>query len=157
MQRRRIAVVVLILALIGLCVGMRHAIVRWAVAKTVFVRSPEIGTGNAVLASGTVLRSVFFRWRGEEYCTGLQECWYTSTGYLRDTWDPLTDRVTSWDIDGKVVRQIRGMDKLAPPRESPPWLWGVTDQTTPNAPWFLAGMTFEEWWDSLPEAEKREQ
>ena len=41
-------------------------------------------------------------------------------------------------------------------RTTPPWLWGETDQTEPTAPWLLAGMTVDEWWDSLPDDRKKD-
>jgi len=49
---------------------------------------------------------------------------------------------TFWNHDGTVLSQHRNFDEngvLIPGSElrtSPPWLWGVTDQTEPTAPWW---------------------
>ncbi len=43
--------------------------------------------------------------------------------------------MTSWNADGTVNRQaFRSADGLEEERDSPPWLWAVTDQTEPTMP-----------------------
>ena len=47
-------------------------------------------------------------------------------------------RTTLWDIDGTVRIQDESDEQGMPieGRASPPWHWGVTDQTEPTAPWW---------------------
>ena len=48
-------------------------------------------------------------------------------------------RYTIWNFDGTIQHQrpyygddVRKQER----RKAPPWLWGVTDQTEPTAPWW---------------------
>ena len=45
------------------------------------------------------------------------------------------NRMTRWRLDGTVEHQILGGEV----KGSPPWWWGVTDQTEPTAPWWKGG------------------
>ena len=45
-------------------------------------------------------------------------------------------RTTYWNFNGKVHEQSRFALDEVETRKSPPWLWGVTDQTEPTAPWW---------------------
>ena len=68
--------------------------------------------------------------------------WYVETGFkckeaqLRSGAGSAI-KCTAWDPTGKVISQR----KLDPEQgmidnDSPPWWWGVSDQTSPTAPWF---------------------
>ncbi len=62
--------------------------------------------------------------------------WDVNTGYKSD--DAIFDngevQLTQFAPDGSVLRQLWRHEA----RFSPPWLWGVTDQTDPSAPaWIL--------------------
>ncbi len=65
--------------------------------------------------------------------------YYVENGYKASEgklfgWDLET---TQWAFDGTVKYQVRARgDNPQITKHSPPWLWGVTDQTEPTAPWW---------------------
>ena len=75
---------------------------------------------------------------------GRTVMWVVETGFLRGDGEYRDDRplrVTTWDYDGRVwMQQIASPDGREASawrvemRLSPPWLWGVTDQTEPSMP-----------------------
>ena len=73
--------------------------------------------------------------------------WYVRTGFLSQSGRP-DELVTQWNPDGTVRYQSLPSDfpTGGTARIFPPWLEGVTDQATPNAPWILRGWSAEEWW-----------
>ena len=68
--------------------------------------------------------------------------WYVETGFRAE--DRLIEggrgvRETRWNLDGTVQSQDPWVDPVDGQRKhkrSPPWLWGVEDQTHPSAPWW---------------------
>ena len=75
------------------------------------------------------------RWFPLRYLHGPARLWYRANGYLAtEDWyeggEPV--RQTGWFTFGAIGFQI---DDGANNRALPPWLWGVTDQTEPTAPW----------------------
>ena len=79
------------------------------------------------------------RWDG----TRIQDLWFSaSTGYLcRDQrWSAVeTFRITVWGQDGKIAMQGSARaGKILVANLEPPWLWGVTDQTEPTDPQWIA-------------------
>ena len=73
------------------------------------------------------------RWKGTRH--GSRGAWYVESGYLANQAAPRG--LTHWGPDGVVLGQIfvegNGDERII---SSPPWLWGVTDQTEPTAPWW---------------------
>ena len=59
---------------------------------------------------------------------------------------------TEWSERGKVVRQYRqpGGARFPLRQTSPPWLWGVTDQSEPTMPAWMKDD--EKWAKALEEA-----
>lgn len=73
--------------------------------------------------------------------------WYVETGFKAAEGEDVNEVggwVTTWEPDGTVRNQMRFVLKKATPmprrkadmKSSPPWWWGVTDQTEPTAPWW---------------------
>ncbi len=53
--------------------------------------------------------------------------------------DGILLRCTHWNFDGTVLLQrvnYYSIDGTIKERTAPPWLWDVTDQTEPTAPWW---------------------
>jgi len=78
---------------------------------------------------GWVIRD---RWGDKEVRSTV--FWYVATGFkLSET----TDRgITYWNPDGTVRCQFPLDTGYGKTSTSPPWLWGVIDQSEPNAPWW---------------------
>ena len=70
---------------------------------------------------------------------------------VRNPDNPDESWTTQWEYDGTVKAQHRILyhkDSVVPldseHKYSPPWWWGVHDQTEPSAPWWSEGATTEE-------------
>ena len=80
------------------------------------------------------------RWTGSLH--GWDRAWFVASGYL--AWevkyqDGRRIQTTDWKPSGAVKRQIqwtKGGRLEFRELSAPPWLWGVTDQTEPTAPWW---------------------
>ena len=86
------------------------------------------------------------RWTGEvsEPCVA----WWVDSGYLCEAGDTATG-YTLYRPDGTVLAQnVVGGAR----RSSPPWLWGVTDQTEPSIPEWMRDE--EAWGARLAEQER---
>ena len=88
--------------------------------------------GHPVKGWVTVLRGHLLVYHGESVV------WYVENGMK--AWEVFHehDRIvfsTNWDFHGRVTLQILHGTF----RRTPPWLWGVTDQTEPTAPWWEEG------------------
>ena len=89
------------------------------------------------------------RWSGRVEKARL---YYRNTGLMaveatRDDGDALL--TTAWREDGSVWHQVPPRTRTLP--QSPPWLWGVTDQTAPSIP---AWMKDDERWQAALDAQK---
>ncbi len=91
-----------------------HAVCGWATVKR--WTDPPVQHGNLVCYIG----ENGFKAKEEEYKDGD------------------ATKGTEWNFDGTVSRQIRS--PWGRGRTSPPWWWGVKDQTEPTAPWWP-------WWN----------
>ena len=81
----------------------------------------------------------------------LAHSWLTKNGMLVRT--DHRSRYTIWSESGALLRQVDvGPDPRV--RTSPPWWWGETDQTHGTSPWIVAGLSLDEWWESLPGSRK---
>ena len=81
-------------------------------------------------------------WTGKRY--GTVTTYYTENGFKagETVIDGDKTRITKWRFDGTVFSQLEGtfdshgnvVDMKV--NNSPPWWWGVTNQTEPTAPWW---------------------
>ena len=87
------------------------------------------------------------RWSDPPVSHGRAIAYWISTGFKAhecEVRDGVLLRATTWTPDGAVQTQIRQIDDeghFLPAdaeldRDSPPWWWGVTDETEPTAPWW---------------------
>ena len=64
--------------------------------------------------------------------------WFVETGWIAHVEENRDDAPRSesdWNVDGTVHSQVTNDSKgNLVERRSPPWLWGVTDQTEPSIP-----------------------
>ncbi len=91
------------------------------------------------------------RWADPPVAHGTATWYFLSTGYKGQEYSIENGVIvgeTTWKSDGSVLSQHRVRDEhgnLVDPygekaeRRSPPWWWGVTDQTEPSAPWWKEG------------------
>jgi len=84
-------------------------------------------------------------WKSESTESQAWTLFDSKTGFqvFESNWyhDPGEKKLTIWDADGTVIRQVDGYRR----RVSPPWLWGKTDQLAPSAPWLRLGIDSDEW------------
>ncbi len=70
---------------------------------------------------------------------GRTIAWYVKTGWKAHESEHRegTSRQTYWNFNGTVNRQLNSAKmRLVIYKRSPPWLWDVTDQSEPTAPWW---------------------
>ncbi len=136
----RILIATLPAALIVTSVAYGPNIWQWATQEREYVRTgPE---DDPYL--GYVTKR---RWSDTGIPEGPLELWYAESG-LPERRGAISSGIyycTWWNPDGSMGAQIDGNIF----REEPPWLWGVTDQTEPSAPWIKDGITAEEWWERV--------
>ena len=155
-HHRRTIIWGLLVVLVACTLWFGPPIVCMVVTDSVYVRRGEYKySDGTTIPERVVCQVVAGRW-GLFFCfRDTQDEWYTQTGLLSERCELLSGRATCWNPDGTIEVQfnVKSRDR----RESPPWLWGMTDQTEPTAPWIIEGLSFEEWWASIPEGMKREQ
>ena len=123
------------------------AIDRFVLHRKIYVIQPERRSGQDGILVGYAHVS---RISGKP--DGPQIAWYVRTGMIavEAELDGGHYRITQWHPDGRVREQGEGPYGNTPTiARSPPWHWGVADQTAPSAPWLEAGLTPKEWWDSV--------
>ena len=105
---------------------------RWVILKRVDEEYSDPVTGHVL--RGWQIR---LRFRDLSYWREAK-MWYVKNGYLAQDWHKgFESRVTSWNLDGTVRNQvIHRPDDPTTLKKTPPWLWGVTAQTEPTAPWW---------------------
>ncbi len=129
-RRAKLVLLVLAVALVGLGVWRGEAVYWWVMTtKPVF---EDLNDRNHTHCKrGFVVR---YRWSGD-LAPGVSCGWYLANGLKawEDEWTETGQRIrrTVWQVDGTVWYQDLG---LVNTRRSPPWLWGVTDQTSPTMP-----------------------
>ena len=155
-HHRRAIIWGLLVVLVACTLWFGPPIVCMVVTDAVYVRERKFHFPDGRVAPARVGWQVTAERWGLNFCfRDPQEEWYTSTGLLSKRYEPWSDRVTHWDPDGKIYVQCFGVS-FFDRHDSPPWLWGMTDQTEPTAPWIIEGISFEEWWASIPDGLKRE-
>ena len=147
-RRAKLVLLMLTAAIVGLGVWHGEAVWWWVMTK----RDPcQNGSdGHEMRGWETVPRWEFLGTHRSA------ELWFAETGFKAskgewETADRLAGfRITVWNPDGSVKMQLKGLprrDKKA----SPPWWWGVTDQTEPSIP---AWMKDDEKWQAALDAER---
>ena len=150
--RSKVILAGLIFALIGAGFWRGADVWIWATTKVVYIKNSFRNEVDSV----TLLR--IHRWieHGEDDpLIVLECCWRLETGmpsHRTYTYSDLSWRRTEWRTNGTVYQQRLRSGEV---RGKPPWLWGDSDQSEPTAPWILEGMTFDAWWDSLPDFQKK--
>ena len=149
-RRARLVLLVLAVALAVLGLWRGEAVWRWATAER-FYDDAAHWTLN--------VRGYETSGRWWDHRESIR--WYTDTGFkahealYRDT---LCVRETYWNTDGTVDYQTYEADAKArgqwvthPTQTSPPWLWGVTDQTEPTMPEW---MKYDAKWQAAIDAQE---
>ena len=133
-RRAKVVLGVIAVALVGLGVWAWEPVWMWATTRD------SLGWGSASWQEpGKEVQRAVVRlsiWNGKKH--GKTRAWYVESGTLASEGDyrngsPVS--VTHWNNDGTVREQRGWRDGVRlPKRTSPPWLWGVTDQTEPTMP-----------------------
>ena len=127
----RLALAVLAVALVGLGVWAWEPMWWWASSTPIYLEDGyQHHPVRAVLYEG--------RWSPRMHASG----YYEGSGYK--AYETFSDRwgrgpQTFWRRDGTVERQfeteVQGQSRYAiNERNTPPWLWGVTDEPAPTMP-----------------------
>ncbi len=105
---------------------------RWVMLKTLDYESSFDGFASR----GEMIHN---RWT--HYVYGKFVSYYVKTGFVSMMDDRRGGQIclTQYNVDGAVVYQSHatkrdGTDLVS--KRSPPWWWGVKDQTEPTAPWW---------------------
>ena len=154
-RRARVALAVVALALVGLGAWRGEALWWWVMTERVPIDgSTSFKRGDVTVYENELLRGFrkARRWSGRLH--GPHEMWFLRTGYQSSRrWfeDGERTRWTNWEMDGAVRSQLWYENGTRKERHSPPWLWGVTDQTEPSMP---AWMKDDEKWQAALDAQK---
>ena len=148
-RRARVALGIIALAVIGLGVWRGEAVYWWMTTERAFVSYQKlmgVDKNSGDLVSEEIRGFVSTR-RGNadaDALLGLEHGWsidwYVSSGFMASEElyrDGVLLRETQYRPDGSVSWQFRaGPDANAEVGRlySPPWLWGVEDQTRPSIP-----------------------
>ena len=124
--------VAVVLALVAVSVPLASPVWYWVMTKE---------TSILETMDGHEVRGMRAASRWDAKGPGRVVSYYTENGFkaFEGEWRRgkafLT--LTMWNFDGTVRLQQRDPDE-APrfAKQSPPWWWGVTDQTNPTAPWW---------------------
>ncbi len=134
-RRARVVLAVIALAVIGLGVWRGEAVYWWVMTKRIPTGAWE-SWDMKYEARGYTSRQ---RWAsGKKRWHGPAVHHFVETGLLWNKGshrDGRWDHGTWWEFDGTVMKQVRH-DESGRPEEktSPPWWWGVTDETAPSMP-----------------------
>ena len=143
-RRARLVLVLVVLGVVVLVlwaweplydyVSLRRLLVDEATFEVIAVSQTSVFGGDFGTWAGHPVRGWIMedRWTGEYgYLVG----YYLETGMMALDENPTS---TVWKLDGAVLCQYRFYDetgaKVKERKYSPPWWWGVTDQTVPSMP-----------------------
>ena len=148
----RLTLAAVAVAVIGLGVWAWEPLYWWVITERVFTGHND--------GDGGIVRGWYRigRWSGRETRDGRAVTWFVSTGYrASETFFAggfgRIGRTTIWKPSGSVQHQIGPTQWPGVPgwRTSPPWLWGVTDETEPSIPaWILD----DERWQAALDAQR---
>ena len=132
-RRARVALTVVALAVVGLGVWAWEPLYDWVSIERMLLDEGFFEDGAKYVDDFGVFAGHPARgWTMEDRWTGHYV--YLVGFYLETGMKSLEgegERITVWRIDGAVAFQ-EGDD--GEKRRSPPWLWGVTDETSPTMP-----------------------
>ena len=145
MKRSRLVLVVILTLVTVLCISLwigEGPLWRWVMLEK---EAFEIGGDDPLISHHGSLRNhkligwgLQSRWRDKNL---RDVAYYAESGFK--AWDvDYRLGATIWELNGKVSEQallildtegeIYGTNWV----HGPPWLWGMTDQTRPTAPWW---------------------
>ncbi len=142
-RRARLVLVLVVLGVVGLGVFAWDPVYWWVMTERIHV---ETTLGSFGHGDGGLVRGWYSPPRGTDNGWAVLgrpgRLWYVETGYKAMVQS--RQGVTYWNPDGTVKCQLKApIDGLS--NDSPPWLWGVTDQTAPSMP---AWMKDDEQWQA---------
>ena len=130
-RRSRFIAIVIALAVVALCVSLwvnEGPLWRWVMCRKV-----EWQPNSSRSMRGWFTAK---RWTQPPLAHGRAKVWHVSTGFKAIEYELENGAImwaTLWDQDGSVVLQkSHDLGTIV----SPPWLWNVTDQTKPTAPFW---------------------
>lgn len=149
MTLRRIAIIVPLLALVGVGVWQGTAVYWFVLTRQSPGHGSSTGGVDGVVKFGGYSR--FSRWSKDTKLLGESVKWYADSGHLYSRSFHRSDgsrRTTTWNADGTIRFQMESdMNPFdSTHRREPPWLWGEEDQTSPTAPWVLQGTSMRDWY-----------
>ncbi len=132
MRRGPLVQVGILIAVVALCVSVWvNEGPLWRVVMTKkYLRELVTHSGHPLKGWG------WFTKKGAPRSTEVM--YFVENGYVyrlshrRDS----VGRTTTWNFDGTVQYQSRSSADGTEQNRSPPWWWGVEDQTEPTAPWW---------------------
>ena len=143
----RLVLVVVLLGVVSVGVVAWEPVWQWATTKNRYFEAwDSLGVSNKVRG---------YRhdriWGDPEEVTMFSavrgKVWYMHSGYLAQEWHG-PGRMTWWEFSGELAEQWDDHGDVE--ISSPPWLWSVTDQTTPSMP---AWMKDDEQWQRALDAQ----
>ena len=155
-RRAKVALAVVALALVALGVWRGEAVWLWVMTKRIpWATTINRAGGSHQLRGWQTVK----RWSpGTRH--GPRIVYYVDSGYRASEATYVDGSVTTqniWNPDGSVLYQTTYLDangnymrKGQKANKSPPWLWGVTDQTEPSMPAWMKDD--EKWAKALEEA-----
>ena len=143
MKRSRLVLALILVAVVVLVVFLwvdEGPLWRWVVLTTVESQGSWL-VGDEPTLSHFVWQKLSTVRRDSGASHGTTTYWYVGNGFkagLEIYDNAVMMRSTRWSFDGHVQSQSLRLPKngLLHSRFYPPWLWGVTDQTEPTAPWW---------------------
>ncbi len=139
MTRSHLVLAVILGAVVALCISgwvNEGPLWRWMVLKEQTTEESGGWLHRKLFGNHRIrVRATVKRWSDPPIPHGKAIGFYTQNGFKAlegEFRNGLMISVTIWNFDGTVAHQgVPGPDKT-----SPPWLWGVKDQTQPSAPWW---------------------
>ena len=134
-RRAKLVLLVLAIALVGLGVWRGEPVWWWVTTERVYEQRAWASSSPVSLREFARGWYRVRRWGSDRSSEGPAVYWYGATGFRAATVlykNAGALQYTRWRPDGTVIWQIDGLNSAF--RNSSPWLWGVTDQTSPSIP-----------------------
>ena len=148
MKRSRLVLAIILLAITVLCVSLWDG--KVPLSQIVMLKSVPLGDSlpsggrNRIYIDVNAVRGwkCVKRWQVPQVVHGPGVGYWVRTGFKRmkfECRDGTIVRMTYWKKDGIVDAQyeagVNGSGNFGS-NLTPPWWWGVEDQTEPSAPWW---------------------
>ena len=147
------------LALVAVAVPLAEPVYWWAMTHRAYFESRRSMISFFFSSRGPIVRGwkegprwSTAGWPGSSHVRGIS--WYIDSGFKAEQIFVRDGKLcmTKWKPDGSVRRQDIGIQAgKDQSQDSPPWLWGVTDQTTPTMP---AWMKDDAQWQAALDAQE---